>query len=130
MRTFLDHLVELNFQNKTVALIENGSWAPNAAKVMREILARARNISILEGQITLLSAMKEDTKNQLEKLACELMKPSEFLAKEKEAKKVVKKHHFACRICGFVLETELDELPSGYTCPICRHPASDFEKID
>lgn len=130
MRTFLDHLVEHNFQNKTVALIENGSWAPNAAKIMREILADARNICILEGQITLLSAMKEDNKKQLENLANELMKPSEFLANKKEEKKVVKKHHFACKICGFVLETELEELPADYTCPICRHPASDFEKID
>ena len=130
MRTFLDHLVELNFQNKTVALIENGSWAPNAAKIMRELLAKARNVCILDGQITLLSAMKEDTKKQLENLADELMKPSEFLAKEKEEKKVVKKHHFACKICGFVFETELDELPGDYACPICRHPASDFEKID
>lgn len=130
MKTFLDHLVEHNFQNKTVALIENGSWAPNAAKKMREILALARNVCILEGQTTILSAMSEDNKKQLELLADELLKPSEFLAKEKEAKKVVKKHHFACKICGFVLETELEKLPSDYVCPICRHPASDFEKID
>ena len=130
MKTFLDHLVEHNFQNKTVALIENGSWAPNAAKKMREILALARNVCILEGQITILSAMSEDNKKQLESLSDELLKPSEFLAKEKETKKVVKKHHFACKICGFVIETELEKLPPDYVCPICRHPASDFEKID
>ena len=130
MRTFLDHLVEHNFQNKTVALIENGSWAPNAAKVMREILAKARNVCILDGQISILSALSDDNKKQLESLADKLLKPSEFLAKEKETKKIVKKHHFACKICGFVLETELEQLPSDYVCPICRHPASDFEKID
>ena len=130
MRTFLDHLIEHNFQNKTVALIENGSWAPNAAKVMREILAKARNVCILDGQISILSALSDDNKKQLESLADELLKPSEFLAKEKETKKIVKKHHFACKICGFVLETELEQLPSDYVCPICRHPASDFEKID
>ena len=130
MKTFLDHLVEHNFQNKTVALIENGSWAPNAIKVMREILAEARNIEILEGQITILSALNEDNKKQINSLADELLKPSEFLAKPKEEKKIVKKHHFACKICGFVFETELETLPSDYVCPICRHPASDFEKID
>ena len=130
MRTFLDHLVEHNFQNKTVALVENGSWAPNAAKIMMEILARARNVCILDGQITLLSAMTNDNKKQLESLAEELLKPSEHLAKPKEAKKVAKKHHFSCKICGFVLETELEELPKDYLCPICKHPASDFEKID
>ncbi len=130
MKTFLDHLVEHNFQNKTVALIENGSWAPNAIRVMREILAKARNIEILEGQITILSALNADNKKQINSLADELLKPSEFLAKPREEKKVVKKHHFACKICGFVFETELETLPSDYVCPICRHPASDFEKID
>lgn len=130
MRTFLDHLIEHNFQNKTVALIENGTWAPNAAKIMRDILAIARNVCILEGQITLLSSLSDDNIKQLESLADELMKPSEFLAKEKEERKIVKKHHFACKICGFMLETELEVLPADYVCPICRHPASDFEKID
>ena len=130
MRTFLDHLVELNFQNKVVGLIENGTWAPNASKVMKELLSKVKNIHLIEEEVKLLSAIKEENKTQIESLANELMKPSEFLAKEKEEKKVVKKHHFACKICGFVVETEQEELPADYVCPICRHPASDFEKID
>ena len=130
MRTFLDHLVEHNFQNKVVGLIENGSWAPNASKVMKEILTKAKNIHLIEQEVKLLSAIKDENRKQIESLTEELMKPSEFLAKEKVEKKVVKKHHFACKICGFVIEVEAEQLPADYVCPICRHPASDFEKID
>ena len=130
MRTFLDHLIEQNLQNKTVALIENGTWAPNASKVMKEILLKAKNINFVEPEIRILSALSDENKKQIDILADKLMEPSEFLAKEKEAKKVVKKHHFACKICGFVIEFESEKLPSDYVCPICKHPASDFERID
>ena len=130
MKTFLDHLIEHNFQNKTVGLIENGTWAPNASKVMKEMLGHAKNVKVLETEVRIVSALSEENKKQVELLADELMKPSEHLAKEKEAKKIGKKHHFACKICGFVIETEAEELPKDYVCPICKHPASDFEKID
>jgi rubrerythrin len=97
---------------------------------MKEMLGHAKNINLLSTEVRLLSALSDENKKQIELLADELMKPSEYLAKEKEAKKVVKKHHFACKICGFVIETETEELPEDYVCPICKHPASDFEKID
>ena len=130
MRTFMDHLVELNFQNKTVALIENGTWAPNAIKGMKELLAKTKNINYIEPEIRILSAISQENRENIEKLADELLKPSEFLAKPREEKKIVKKHHFACKICGFVVEVEEEELPKDFVCPICKHPASDFEKID
>ena len=130
MKTFIEHLVEHNFQNKTVGLIENGTWAPNASKVMKEMLCGAKNINIIQPEIRILSAISQENREQISLLANELLKPSEYLAKPKEEKKIVKKHHFACKICGFVFETELEELPVDYVCPICRHPASDFEKLD
>ena len=130
MKTFIEHLVEHNFQNKTVGLIENGMWAPNASKVMKEMLCGAKNINIIQPEIRILSAISQENREQISLLADELLKPSEYLAKPKEEKKIVKKHHFACKICGFVFETELEELPEDYVCPICRHPASDFEKLD
>lgn len=129
MHTFLTHLVEHNFQNKTVGLIENGTWAPNAAKVMKEILSKAKNVEVVEPVVHLLSSLKEKNCEEIEQLADTLMKPSEHLAKEKEVK-AVKKHHFACKICGFTIETEDEELAKDFVCPICKHPASDFEKID
>ena len=130
MRTFLDHLLEHNFQNKTVGLIENGTWAPNAAKVMKDLLSHGKNLNIIEPEVRILSSLTEDNKKQINSLADKLLEPSECLAKEKETKKVVKKHHFACKICGFVVKFEGEELPKDYVCPICKHPASDFEKID
>lgn len=129
MHTFLTHLVEHNFQNKTVGLIENGTWAPNAAKVMKEMLSKGKNVEVVEPVVHLLSSLKEKNREEIEQLADTLMKPSDHLAKEKEVK-AAKKHHFACKICGFTIETEDEELAKDFVCPICKHPASDFEKID
>ena len=97
---------------------------------MKEILANAKNINYIEPEIRILSAISSENREKIEELADKLLEPSEFLAKPKEAKKVVKKHHFACKICGFVVEVESEELPKDFVCPICKHPASDFEKID
>jgi len=130
MRSFLDHLVEHNFQNKTIGLIENGTWAPNAANVMKQILAGCKNITIISPEVRILSALSDENKKQIEMLANELIKPSKHLAEEKKSKKPMKKHHFSCKICGFVIETENEELPKDFVCPICKHPASDFERID
>ncbi len=72
MRTYLDKLTERNFQNRTVAMIENGSWAPCAIKVMKEKLASSKKITYAENSVTILSAMNEDTVKQIGKLADEL----------------------------------------------------------
>lgn len=69
MREFINHLTERNYQNRTIGLIENGTWAPTAAKVMKEMLANSKNITIAEPVVTIRSAMNESTKEQLEQLA-------------------------------------------------------------
>ncbi len=74
MREFIDHLVERNFQNKTVALIENGSWAPMAAKVMREMFEKSKNLTFTETTVKILSALSGESEIQLENLANELTK--------------------------------------------------------
>ena len=130
MHEFINHLLERNFQNKTIALIENGTWAPTAARLMKEKLSASKNVNFVEPSIRILSAMTEENKNELEKLAEELMKPSEHLAGEKKAEVKAQKHHFACKICGYVVEFEGEELPDDFVCPICKHPKSDFERID
>ena len=130
MKTFIDHLVEHNFQNKNVAFIENGTWAPNAIKVMKSLLEEAKNIVYIEPEVRILSSISPENREEIAKLADELIKPTDFLAKSKTERQKTRKHHFACKICGFVLETEEDELPKDFICPICKHPASDFEKID
>jgi len=72
MKEFIHHLTERNFQNRTVGLLENGSWAPLAAKVMRQMLAGSKNLSFTDTTVTVLSALNDTSKAQVESLANEL----------------------------------------------------------
>ena len=74
MREFINHLTERNFQNKTVAFIENGSWAPLAAKVMKEMLEKSKNLTFAENTVKIMSALNAESTAQLEALADELCK--------------------------------------------------------
>ena len=78
MHDYISRLVEHNFQNRTVGLIENGSWAPLAAKVMREMMAKCKKINWLDTTVKILSAMNQDNQDQLEAMADELCK--EYIA--------------------------------------------------
>ncbi len=72
MRTYIDHLVERNFCNRTVGLIENGTWAPTAAKTMRTMLEKSKNLTFTDTTVTITSALNETSNAQLEALAKEL----------------------------------------------------------
>ena len=74
MRHFIDHLTERNFQNRTVAFIENGSWAPKAASVMRKMLEGSKNITFCQNVVTIKSALNAESEAKLVALADELMK--------------------------------------------------------
>lgn len=74
MREFISHLTERGFQNRTVAFIENGSWAPVAAKIMRSGLEKSKSISYTEGTVKILSSMSEENKREIQALANELAK--------------------------------------------------------
>ena len=77
METVLLDLAAHNLQNRTVALIENGSWAPVSGKLMREVLGKMKNIQILDSSLTLRSSMKEDQLASLESLADAIVKSLE-----------------------------------------------------
>lgn len=72
MREFINTLVEHNYQNRTVAFIENGSWAPMATKVMSGMLDGCKNLSIAENGVKIFSALDDENVKQLEALAIEL----------------------------------------------------------
>lgn len=72
MRRFIEELTERDFQKRRVALIENGSWAPTAAKVMRKMLEDSRELTFAENTVSILSAVKPENRAQIEKLAEEL----------------------------------------------------------
>lgn len=72
IREFINHLTERNFQNRTVAFIENGSWAPNATKVMKEMMDKCKNIKYTTHTVRILSSLNEDSNKALIDLADEL----------------------------------------------------------
>ena len=80
MREFIHHLVERNFSNRTVAFIENGTWAPTAARVMKQMLEKCKNLTYCENEVRIMSALNDTSKEQLNKLVVELCK--DYIAKE------------------------------------------------
>ena len=82
MHDYITRLVEHNFQNRTVGIIENGSWAPLAAKVMKEMLSPCKKINWLDTTVKFLSAVNQENKEQLEAMTDELCK--EYIAKSDE----------------------------------------------
>ncbi|MBO5412454.1 MAG: FprA family A-type flavoprotein [Clostridia bacterium] len=72
MREFIHHLVERNFQNRTVGFIENGSWAPMATKVMLGMLEKCKNLQYTQATVKILSSMNDENLSQIEALAEEL----------------------------------------------------------
>ena len=74
MKEFINHLTERNFQNRTVAFMENGSWAPMAAKVMAKMFENSKNLNILESKVTIKSALSDESRAQIAALADELTK--------------------------------------------------------
>ena len=72
MKEFIHHLTERNYQNRTVAFMENGSWAPVAAKVMAKMLEGSKNLTIAENNVKIFSALNDESRAQIEALAEEL----------------------------------------------------------
>lgn len=73
MREFINELTERNFQNRFVGIIENGSWAPMAAKVIKKMLENSKNITFADTVVTVKSAMKQNTADDIERLADEII---------------------------------------------------------
>ena len=72
MRTYLDKLTERSFQKRTVAFIENGSWAPTANKVMKEKFAKSKDLTFAKNEVTILSALNDESTEKIRALAEEL----------------------------------------------------------
>lgn len=78
MRDFIDHLAERGYRDRTIGIIENGTWAPTAAKTMREMLAKCKDLNFLNPVVTIKSALNKESADQLEALAGELS--SEYIS--------------------------------------------------
>ena len=82
MREFINHLTERGFRNRTIGLMENGSWAPQAAKVMRRMLENCKDLTFTETSVKILSSLQKESKEQVEALARELTR--EYLEQNEE----------------------------------------------
>lgn len=87
MRTFIEHLTERNYQNRTIGLIENGSWAPLAAKIMKGMFEKSKKITWLENSVRILSSLSAENMDELEGMANELCE--EYIARAGEVEKKV-----------------------------------------
>ena len=74
MRTFIENLTERNYQNRTIGLIENGSWAPTAAKVMKGMFEKSKNITWLENNVKIMSSLSDENVEEIDAMAEELCK--------------------------------------------------------
>ena len=82
MKAYIHHLTERNFQNRTIGLIENGSWAPMAAKIMKGMFDHSKNITFTDATVRILSALNNDSKAQIDAMADELCR--EYMARQDE----------------------------------------------
>ena len=141
MREFIHHLTERNYSNRTVALVENGTWAPTAAKVMTGMLASCKNLTFAENTVRILSALNEESREKLLALADELCAEySGAAASEKKEEKTMKK--YACSLCGWTYdeaaglsekgiapETPWEEVPADFVCPLCGVGKDQFSEL-
>lgn len=126
MKEFIHHLTERGYRNRTVALVENGSWAPQAARIMKSMMAGSENLTFADTTVTLRSALNDDSREQLLALA-------ETLCREKrdffgQGQKQSEKKRYVCKICGWIYEGE--KLPADLVCPVCCRGAEDFALLE
>ncbi len=128
MKNFLLDLEAHNLQNRTFALIENGSWSPAAAGLMKEILDRLEGTRYAADPVTFKSSPDAGTYEALAGLAgavaASLTEEPQEEAVTEEASAV----QWRCTICGYIYEGE--EIPADYTCPICGVGPDMFEKVE
>lgn len=125
MKEFINHLTERGFCNRKLAIIENGSWAPVAVRIIKTMLEKSKNLTFSENNVKILSALNSDSLAQLDALADELGGKAEN--REETEQNNSTKRRFECSVCGYVYEG--DSLPEDYICPICQLGADVFEEI-
>ena len=126
MKNFLLDLEAHNLQNRSFALIENGSWSPISGRLMKEIVDRLPGCSVLGDTVTVLSSPDNGDSEALAKLAdavADAVLNGNEASAEVEAPAGKK---WVCKICGYVYEG--DEVPEDYKCPICGAGKAAFEE--
>ena len=120
MREYLEVVADHGIRNKTFALVENGSWAPQAKNIMTKLIEPLKNCTIVPTSVTIKSSLDDADYPMLDQIIQELDVKVNLCKSQPKRK-------FRCKICGYVVEA--DELPEDFTCPICGQPADQFEEI-
>ncbi len=124
MDELLRDLASHNLQNRTVAFIENGTWAATSGKQMKEIIGGLKNMTLVDAGLTIKSSLATEQLAQIDALADAI---AETLVLPEEEPKEEEPKGFVCTICGYVYEG--DVLPEDYICPLCKCGAEDFEPL-
>lgn len=129
MEHLLTDLARHNLQNRTVAFIENGSWAPQSGRLMRAVLEPLKEMKFIDATLTVKSALKASQSTELDTLASAIADSFGAGAGSKAAPKnaAPAKRRFRCKICGYIYEG--DFLPPDFKCPVCGRGAEEFEEI-
>ena len=125
MENFLLELKAHNLQNRTFALLENGTWAPTSGDLMRCLVEGIKGTHVLEPVITVRSALKEDQLPQIDVLADALAASLACGAEQGSGCAQPAKRRYVCKLCGYVYGGET--LPADFVCPLCKRGADYFE---
>jgi rubrerythrin len=120
MKEFIDHLTERNFQNRMVGFIENGSWAPQANRIMKKMLEGSKDLAMAKAEVSIKSSMNDANVAEMEALAEELC----GTAAEAEVEEAPALKKYICGICCY--EYEGESLPADYVCPLCKCGPEEF----
>jgi len=126
MKNFLLDLEAHNLQNRTFALVENGSWSPASGKLMQEIIERLPGCAIVGETVTILSSPDAGDADTLSALAEAVAASVSDESAAPAAAEAAAGKKWACKICGYVYEG--DEVPEDYKCPICGAGKEHFEE--
>ena len=135
MHNFIHALVEHGYRQRTVGIIENGSWAPTAAKKIKSMLEGCPDVVFAETTVTIRSGVTDANRDEIKNLASELVGASENDEKEENSVKYV------CEICGYEYDeavgdpdngiapgTKFEDLPEDWSCPLCGVGKENFKK--
>lgn len=123
MENLLHDIANHNLQHRTVAFVENGSWGPMATKGMKAILEPCKNITYIEKNVTVKSALKEEQIADIDVLVEAIA--ASMAGEEAPAEEAAPEKTYVCKICGYVYK---GEMPADYECPLCGVGPDMFEE--
>ncbi len=126
MENLLHDIAAHNLQNRAVALIENGSWAPASGRLMRALLEPLKGTRFIGETLTIKSSLRPEQEADLDGLA-DAIADSFAHGEEEQAEPGASERKFRCKVCGYIFEG--DALPPDFKCPVCGRGAEFFEEI-